>query len=112
LFLDNGLLKFVRSPLACFDVEQGVLKTDIGLVATQWVDDYLGLLEDIAGLWKIKQLTLKEVRDSFGYYVELVAEDQAIRDYVDWARKREGESGKDIYENLFALYATLKKEKT
>jgi hypothetical protein len=111
LFLDYELLNFVSSPMAFFDVKQDVLKTEIQAVATQWVDDYLGILEDIAGLWKAKHITLDEVYESFGYYIELVMEDKAIKDYIEWARKREGERGKDIYENLYAVYMALKKKK-
>jgi hypothetical protein len=112
LFLDNEMLRFNPGPPACFDVVQNIVKTEITAVTTQWVDDYLGLLEDIAGLWKAKQMNLKEVRDSFGYYVTLVAEDNAIQMYVEWAREREGEAGRDIYEDLFDLHKAIKELET
>ena len=55
-----------------------------------------------------KHISLKEVYDSFGYYVTLVCEDDAITKYVAWARKREGKSGEDIYGELFELHKAIK----
>ncbi|HWY60179.1 MAG TPA: hypothetical protein VNZ03_37305 [Terriglobales bacterium] len=109
LLLDYEMLRFNAGPPGCFDVAKGPIKTEIDAVTTQWVDDYLGLLEDIAGLWKADQISIKEVDDSFGYYVTLIAEDDAIKQYVGWARKREGQSGQDIYQDLFDLYEAIKK---
>ena len=113
-WLDYERLKFIPgdgpSGVAYFYVIQdGVLTDTPKAIATQWVDDYLGLLEDIAGFWKSRLLTISEVYDSFGYYVILVAEDQAIRDYISWARQREGKVGDDIYKGLLDLYTAAKK---
>lgn len=85
------------------------IKPPMEAITTQWIDDYLGLLEDIAGLWKSKDISLKEVYHSFGYYVTLVCEDQAITEYVAWARSREGKAGREIYEDLFDMYKAIQK---
>jgi hypothetical protein len=88
--LDNGLLKFnAAGASACFDVVKDRIETKIEAVTSQWVDDYLGMLEDIAGLWRGKHLTIQEVEESFGHYVSLVGENEAIQEYVAWARNRE-----------------------
>lgn len=108
--LDNALLKFNPGPPACFDVKKkGLLEVKMDAITTQWVDDYLGLLEDIAGLWKAKDISLREIYHSFGYYVTLVCEDEAIRNYVAWARAREGRVGGDIYQDLFDMHSAIQK---
>src|SRR5580693_7907824 len=77
--LDNGLLKFRAGPTAFFDVEEKqFLQSEIPAITTQWIDDYLGLLEDIAGLWKARDISLREGYHSFGYYVILACEDEAV----------------------------------
>lgn len=62
--------------------------------------DYLNFFEFIGTLWKMKQLSLNEVRMVFEYYIKRVADFDFLMDYI----KNEG------FENLDVLIKQLKQK--
>jgi hypothetical protein len=77
---------------------------DGNLISSYEVDDFLlQHLEDIGFLYKKKLITIKNVDQLFGYYIESVFESSEIKKYVAWARANDD----DIYSNFEFVYNDL-----
>ncbi len=73
---------------------------------TYEIDDYLLMhLEDLGIYLKKKIVTLVDVDELFGFYIECIGNNPEIKKYIEWARK-EGEDDK-IYEHFDELYEKL-----
>lgn len=62
--------------------------------------DYLNFFELIASLWKLKQISLHEIRMLFEYYVNLIQKSSFLRTYLE----------KQGFENLHRLIKKLEKK--
>jgi hypothetical protein len=107
--VENNLLAF-NPEHSCFDtVEKNGIKPSKDAITTTAVDDVLlGPLEDVGLYWELKALSFREVYEIFDYYICLVVENKAIREYIDWARQ--GPGNEDIYDHLLLVYKKLKEE--
>jgi hypothetical protein len=84
------------------------LLVDREIYTTFEMDDVLlGPLEDVASFEKMGNVDLKAVYLVFGQYVNDVMENDAIREYIEWARV--DDRAPDIYDGLEELYRKLKK---
>ena len=108
--VENDLLLFSPSNFPRFDtVEKNGVKPAKDMITTNAVDDVLlGPLEDVGLYWELKALSFQEVYEIFDYYIRLVVENKAIREYIDWVRKEP--EGEDIYDHLLLIYRELKEE--
>jgi hypothetical protein len=107
--VENDLLVF-NPNTPCFDtVEKNGIKPTKDALTTNVVDDVLlGPLEDVGLYWELKTLSLSEVYETFDYYIKSVVENKAIREYIEWCRREEGDE--DIYDHLLAVYNQLKSD--
>jgi len=65
------------------------------------LDDYLNFFEFIASLWKMKQLSLDQVKMIFEYYINRIADHKFLLDHIT-------DQG---FENLNALLSQFKSKK-
>lgn len=77
---------------------------------TNEIDDFLLMhLEDLSLLYKQKIITLYDVEQAFGYYIDLLYSYKPIRDYIKWAREEAGDE--EIYRGFESLALKLEKRK-
>lgn len=79
-------LKGIRAALDYPGLEHDELLRCIGSDKENWVRleplvDYLNFFEFIAVLWKMKQLSLEEIKLMFGYYLRRLGEERSIVDF-------------------------------
>ncbi len=65
------------------------------------LNDFLNFFEFIGSLWKMKQLSLREIRMVFEYYIKRIADYEFIVDYI----RTQG------FENLNVLLSEIRPEK-
>jgi len=117
--IENGLLEFTSATVGYFQTvktQEGDTQTrmqELGItsstVSTYLVDDILlGPLEDLGLLLKRGLVSLEETYEHFDTYVQICADGQAIRDYLQWSR--EGDGNEDVYDNFQELYERLERE--
>ncbi len=74
------------------------------------IDDYLlSHLEDLGKLYKKDLLTLEDIDQDFGYYIETCFQNPQIQKYIQWVRNTTKDSS--IYDKLEFIYKELKKKK-
>ena len=110
-----NLLEFCRDEIPHFRIKDGGSSdarfADLGItqhaISTFDLDDLLlGQLEDLA-VFKARRLTsLEDTYEFFSYYVQICSENEAIQEYIRYAREQPG--GSDIYAGFLKLADDLK----
>ena len=86
-FYEKDDLKVIREILDCQVSEDGQSKQEkkVALIVeeeTKDFTDYLNFFELIAFLKKNKQLTIEQISDLFGYYLECFERHKIVREYL------------------------------
>ena len=123
ILVDLNAIKFIKkkgeNDIVYFEVDEEKLKdwpdeikkdlTAKKFYISYEVDDILlGPLEDVGLYLKRKIIEIEMTYPEFGWYVKRIYENEEIKKYVEYLRKKEGE---DVYENLEFLYNKCKKFK-